>query len=71
MNVHFNSTPMMAHSGYLSHINDDCIACGACVKFCQFSAIIINEMAVLDQDKCMGCGICVDKCKSGAIELNV
>ncbi len=69
MNAHFGRTPMLAHSGYMCHVSDECQACGNCADYCQFGAITIEEKAVVDYTVCMGCGICEDKCINGAIEL--
>lgn len=40
-----------------------CIACGICVKACEYGAItMVNNLPVIDYDKCTGCKICVAKC---------
>jgi RnfABCDGE-type electron transport complex B subunit len=47
-----------------------CIACGLCVRQCQFDAIHVeNGVAVVDRDKCVGCGACAAKCPKKIIEL--
>ena len=40
-----------------------------CVENCQFSAVHMEDTAVVDQELCMGCGICVGQCDPGAIQL--
>lgn len=62
--------PLLAPSGYLAQMGDDCNGCGSCDNCCPFNAISMDdEMAVIDQAKCMGCGVCEDVCPIGAISL--
>jgi Pyruvate/2-oxoacid:ferredoxin oxidoreductase delta subunit len=65
--------PILAPSGYVAEVNDDCNACAECASgTCHFNAISIDEnkqKAVIDLAKCMGCGICVDMCPRKAIQL--
>ncbi len=65
--------PIMASSGYVAEISDDCNACGSCVDgTCKFNAIRMSEdgqKAVINEAKCMGCGVCVDVCPIEAIKL--
>ena len=66
------TVPILAPSGYLSHIGDSCNGCGECLEYCQFNAISLDEdgqVAVIDSVKCMGCGVCEDICPLGAITL--
>ncbi len=64
------SIPILAPSGYLAHVGDDCNGCGSCDNCCPFNALSMDdEMAVIDQAKCMGCGVCEDVCPIGAISL--
>lgn len=53
----------MAHK-----INDDCIACGACLPECPVDAISEGEKYSIDPDTCIDCGACVAACPVGAIE---
>ena len=40
-----------------------CIACGICVKTCEYDAIhIVDNRAVKDVNKCISCGKCDEKC---------
>jgi len=44
-------------------INDDCIACGACVSECPTNAISEGEgKYVIDPEACIECGACRDVC---------
>lgn len=62
--------PIIAPSGYVSEIGEDCNGCGQCIDFCQFEAITLkDERAEVIYDKCMGCGVCETKCPVDAISL--
>jgi ferredoxin len=64
------SIPIIAPSGYLAHVSDDCNGCGSCDDCCPFNALSMgDEVAMVDQAKCMGCGVCEDICPIGAISL--
>jgi NAD-dependent dihydropyrimidine dehydrogenase PreA subunit len=60
----FIRSPFMAQSS-----SDICIACGTCAERCPVDAIIVDEVAIVDQDKCIGCGVCVPTCSEEAIKL--
>lgn len=62
--------PIIASSGYVSEIGEDCNGCGQCIDFCQFEALTLkDERAEVSYDKCMGCGVCETKCPIDAISL--
>ena len=62
--------PIIAPSGYVSEIGEDCNGCGQCIDFCQFEALTLkDERAEVIYDKCMGCGVCETKCPIDAISL--
>jgi len=47
-----------------------CIACGICVKQCEFDAIHVeNNIAHIDYEKCTGCGKCAEKCPKKIIKF--
>ena len=48
-------------------INEDCIACGACITECPADAISEGDIYVIDASACTDCGSCVDVCPSEAI----
>jgi len=66
-----NGTPMLASSGYVSHIDEElCIGCGDCNSYCQFGALeLMDDRTRVIYEKCMGCGVCVSKCDQGAVSL--
>ena len=71
-NIFGGAIPLLAPSGYLCEIGEDCNDCGACVDACHFDAITADEDTesyCVDKDKCMGCGVCEDVCLPGAISL--
>lgn len=63
--------PIIAASGYVAKINDNCTGCGICESICPFDAITMNEIAVVDEAKCMGCGVCLTPCTFDAIEIEI
>jgi formate hydrogenlyase subunit 6/NADH:ubiquinone oxidoreductase subunit I len=72
-NLMEGALPLLAPSGYVSEIGDQCNGCGVCAQnTCHFQAISMDEdgqKAVINLQKCMGCGVCVDMCPVGAISL--
>ena len=60
MEMHSASKPEM--------IEENCVACGMCIKNCPEKAIAYNsrKKAQIDYDKCIGCGQCVASCHYGS-----
>ncbi|MCK9236210.1 MAG: 4Fe-4S binding protein [Acholeplasmataceae bacterium] len=48
-------------------INEDCIACGACVPECPVDCIAEGPIYVIDEDICIDCGACQEVCPTDAI----
>ena len=50
---------------------EDCVACGCCVKVCPVKAIQIDRglYAQINEDKCVGCGKCAKECPATVIEI--
>lgn len=65
--------PLLAPSGYVAEVTDECNGCGECAEgTCNFFAIRMSEdgvTAVIDETKCMGCGVCEAVCPIDAIHL--
>lgn len=61
--------PMLASSGYVAKVGDECNGCGTCEEMCPFNAITIDEVAIVDEGKCMGCGVCEGACPADSIHL--
>ncbi|MCL2611583.1 MAG: NADH-quinone oxidoreductase subunit NuoF [Defluviitaleaceae bacterium] len=53
------------------HINEKCIGCTVCAKFCPVNCISgeRKELHVIDTSKCVKCNLCVEKCKFDAIDI--
>ena len=61
---------VVARSPYHAVVSeDDCVGCSACTAVCQFDAIRVNEIAVINPITCVGCGVCTRACSEGAITL--
>lgn len=50
---------------------NECVACGCCVKVCPFSAIQVEKgiAAAVDENKCVGCGKCAKECPATVITI--
>lgn len=46
---------------------DRCLHCGACVGFCPFNALYLDEVFLVFTEKCTNCGMCIRACPVGAI----
>lgn len=66
------AVPILASSGYVAAVGEDCNGCGSCESVCRFNALTMGEQeAAIDQTKCMGCGVCVDICPVNAISFKL
>jgi len=63
--------PMVTSSGYVAKIEaESCGLCGDCAEACPFSALTLNNGAVVqDWAGSMGWGVCEVKCQTGAVTL--
>ena len=50
---------------------NDCVACGSCVKVCPLGAISIYKgiYAQVDEAKCVGCGKCAVACPASIVNI--
>lgn len=57
--------------GKVAVVNQQCVACGNCVKYCPKQAIRIHKgiRAVVDENACIGCGRCEKACPAGTITI--
>ena len=64
MEMHSASKPEM--------VEENCVACGICIKNCPEKAITYNKnkKAQIDYEYCIGCGQCVASCHYGAAKAH-
>lgn len=66
----FGIANVIARSAFVNTVDDDlCIACEDCLDYCQFSALSLEDIAVVDTHRCVGCGVCVPNCPEEAMYL--
>ncbi len=72
-NLMAGTLPLLAPSGYVCEVSNECNGCGVCVDgTCHFRAISQQQegqMVMIDLQKCMGCGVCVAVCPQTALIL--
>jgi len=72
-NLMGGTLPLLAPSGYVCEVSDDCNGCGVCAEnVCSFHAISMDgdgEKAIVNLEKCMGCGVCETSCPVDALHL--
>ncbi|MGO1044719.1 ATP-binding protein [Clostridioides difficile] len=56
---------------YANILENECVACGSCIKVCPRGAISVSHgiSAKIDRDLCVGCGICEKICPASVIEI--
>lgn len=56
---------------YANILENECVACGSCIKACPMGAISVpyGTSAKIDIDLCVGCGICKKICPASVIEI--
>jgi electron transport complex protein RnfB len=61
---------VVASSAFVNSVEESlCNACGLCVENCQFDALTVEDIAVVDKTRCVGCGVCVNACPDQALIL--
>jgi H+/Na+-translocating ferredoxin:NAD+ oxidoreductase subunit B len=61
---------VVARSAYVNRVDDAiCNGCKDCVELCQFEALSVDGVAMVNEVRCVGCGVCVLVCSTGALGL--
>ena len=61
---------VVAKSAFVNQVDSDlCVACGLCQDYCQFDALSLEDVIVVNEIRCVGCGLCVPACPSEALTL--
>jgi len=61
---------VVARSAFVNHVDESrCAACGECVSACQFNALELESVVVVNEIRCVGCGVCVPVCPQDALML--
>lgn len=62
---------VVARSAFVNHTDEDlCTACEACLDYCQFDALTLEDFVVsVNPIRCVGCGVCVPHCPEEALAL--
>lgn len=60
----------VARSAFRAQVDETlCAACGTCIERCQFGALSLGDVTVVDAVRCIGCGLCVSACPTEALRL--
>jgi Pyruvate/2-oxoacid:ferredoxin oxidoreductase delta subunit len=63
---------VVASSSFILQVDDDlCSGCEACIEYCQFDSLVMNDEGIVSVNtvRCTGCGVCVPKCDMEALTL--
>ena len=61
---------VVASSAFINTVDETlCNACGLCVEYCQFEALTVDNIAIVNGTRCTGCGVCVNSCPDHALVL--
>ena len=61
---------VVASSAFINTVDEnECNACGLCVESCQFDALTVDNIAIVNRTRCVGCGVCVNACPDHALAL--
>jgi electron transport complex protein RnfB len=66
----FGMANVVARSSFVNTVDEYlCTGCGLCEEYCQFAALVTDQVAIVDENRCVGCGVCVINCPDGAMSL--
>ncbi len=57
--------------GLAVKVTDECTGCGACMEYCMFDAISIEQGKAVHSDICRLCGRCASRCPQKAVEVSL
>lgn len=63
---------VVASSSFTINVDADlCTGCEACLDYCQFDALVMEENGIVtgNELRCVGCGVCVPHCEMAAMSL--
>ncbi|MEN8240923.1 MAG: 4Fe-4S binding protein [Chloroflexota bacterium] len=63
---------VVASSSFVNSVDrDDCSGCEACIEYCQFDALTMDDSGIMTVNslRCVGCGVCVPHCDMEALTL--
>jgi Na+-translocating ferredoxin:NAD+ oxidoreductase RNF subunit RnfB len=61
---------VVARSAFVNYVEEDlCTGCELCLDHCQFDALSMDGIVVVDEARCFGCGVCVLACPDDALVM--
>jgi ferredoxin len=61
---------VVARSAFVNTVDETrCTGCGDCLTYCQFNALMLDDVVQVNDPRCVGCGVCVPVCPEQALGL--
>ena len=63
---------VVARSPFVNTVDETlCIGCETCRQVCQFEALTLDSLGVMQVNalRCVGCGVCIPVCEQNAMRL--